>query len=201
MPRRRLSAKSASPNLLERLSPQEAVAVLRQLLERHLELRAEAERLASECMTSDSVEDIAQDVYDRMTAIDLDELNGRAGKHSWGYVEPGEAATELMDESLQDFVDDMRRKAELGLVPAAQNVCVGIVQGLYRARDTNSDGALGWAPDFPAEHADYIVRQFLRGCSQTTRKEACKSVAEILAKCAPDWAESLLNFAKQTSGQ
>jgi hypothetical protein len=63
-----------------------------------------------------------------------------------------------MDESLQDLADDMKRKADLGLVPAAQAVCAGIVQGLYQTRHVKSDGALGWAPDFPTEHAGYIVR-------------------------------------------
>ena len=115
-------------------------------------------------MSSISVEEVAQDVHDRIVGIGLDALSGRAGKYSWGCVEPGEAATELMDESIQDLVDDMKRKAELGLPLAAQVVCAGIVQGLYQARDTNSDGALGWAPDFPGEHADYVVGEFLRAC-------------------------------------
>jgi len=173
--------------------------VLRQLLEKHPELRPEAEQSATECVSSSSTDEIAQDVYDRITGIGLDELSGRAGKHPWGYVEPGEAAVELMDESLQDLADDMKRKAELGLLPAAQVVCVGIVQGLYQARDTKSDGALGWAPDFPAEHAGCIVEEFLGACSPAARKEARQNLEVYLVKCAPEWTEGLVracNYSK-----
>lgn len=164
---------------------------MKQLLEKHPELRPEAEQFATSYASSASSEDIAEEVQTRITNIDLDALNGRAGKHSWGYVEPGDAAVELIEEAIEDLQDDMKRKAELGLVAAAQTVCVGIVQGLYGARDTNSDGALGWAPDFPAEYAHYMVGEFIRACSSSTREEARKDLVAILAQCAPEWAEGL----------
>ena len=87
----------------------------------------------------------------------------------------------------------------MGLLPAAQVACVGIVQGLHQARDTKSDGALGWAPDFPAEHADYVVGDFLRACPVKNRKEARKNLIETLAKCAPEWTGSLLRAANEAA--
>jgi hypothetical protein len=199
MSQRKTSAQSRPPDLLQRLSPEEAAAVLGHLLEKHPELRSEAEQFATDYVSSSSFEEVAQAVYDRIVSIDLNALSGRAGKHSWGYVEPGEAAIELMDESIQDLVDDMKRKAELGLLPEARVVCAGIVQGLYRARGTNSDGALGWAPDFPGEHADYVVGDFLRACPREHRKEARKHLTEILAKCAPEWVEGLQRAANEAA--
>jgi hypothetical protein len=199
MRRRKTSAQSNPPGLLQRLNPEEAAVVLGHLLEKHPELCSEAEQFAADYVSGSSIEEVAQEVCDRITGIDLEALNGRAGKHSWGYVEPSEAAIELMDESIQDLVDDMERKAESGLLPAAQGVCAGTVQGLYQARDTDSDGALGWAPDFPAEHADYVVRTFLKACPREKRREARKGLAEALAKCAPEWAEDLLRAADQAA--
>src|SRR5690242_520114 len=111
MKRRKTSARSGLPRLLQRLSLEEAAAVLGHLLEKHPELRSEAEQFATGYVSSSSIEEVAQDVCDRIAGIDLDALNGRAGKHSWGYVEPGEAAIELMAESIQDLVDDTKRKA------------------------------------------------------------------------------------------
>ncbi|MGA2247451.1 MAG: hypothetical protein ABSH48_20875 [Verrucomicrobiota bacterium] len=193
------ATKSGLSDLLQRLSPEEAAAVLRHLLAKHSELRSEAEQFATDYVSSGSIEEVAQEVYDRIIGIDMDALNGRTGKHSWGYVEPSEAAVELMGESLEDLVDDMKRKAELGLLPAAQVACAGIVQGLYQARDTKSDGALGWAPDFPAEHADYVVGDFLRACPVKDRKEARNNLTETLAMCAPEWAERLLRAANEAA--
>jgi hypothetical protein len=129
----------------------------------------------------------------------LDDLNERAGAHSWGYVGPDQAAQDLLEEALEDLVEDMNRRAELGLVSAAEAVCAGMVQGLYQARDTKSDGALGWAPDFPGEEADYVVGEFLRACPPATRKAAQKSLMESLAKRAPRWAEDLKHAADRSN--
>jgi hypothetical protein len=197
MTRRKAAAKSAPAGLLEHLNPPEAVEVLKHLLEKHPQLRPEAEQFATSYVSSASTEDIAEDVQARIASIDLDALNGRAGKHSWGYVEPGDAAVELLEESIEDLQDDMKRKAELGLLVAARIVCIGVVQGLYGARDINSDGALSWAPDFPAEHASHMVTEFIRACSSSTRKEARSDLVSILAECAPEWAEGLERAAHQ----
>jgi|SRR5208283_192955 len=199
MTRRKASAKSDAAGLLKRLSPEEAVAVLHQLLDKHPELRSEAEQFASKLVSSCSIEDIAQDVCDRITGIDLDALSGRAGAHSWGYVGPGQAAQDLLEESLEDLLEDMKRRAELGLVSAAAAVCAGMVQGLYQARDTKSDGALGWGPDFPGEEADYVVGEFLRARPPATRKAAQKSLMESVAKRAPNWAEDLKRTADRSN--
>jgi HEAT repeat protein len=199
MTRRKASAKSDAAGLLERLSPEEAVAVLHQLFDKHPELRPEAEQVATKLVSSFSIEDIAEDVHYRVTSIDLDDLNGRAGAHSWGYVGPDQAAQDLLEEALEDLVEDMKRRAELGLVSAAEAVCAGIVQGLYQARDTKSDGALGWAPDFPGEESDYVVGEFLRACPPATRKAAQKSLMESLAKRAPRWVEDLKRAADRSN--
>lgn len=45
MSQRKTLAKSGSPDLLQRLNPEEAVEVLRHLLEKHPELRSGAEQV------------------------------------------------------------------------------------------------------------------------------------------------------------
>ena len=109
MARRTKSGKQAA-DILERLASEEAVAVLHLLLGKHPELRPEVEGMAKNVISSKSIEVIAADVFNAVTGIDLEALNGRAGKHSWGYVEPSEAAWELLEEALDDWVDDMKRK-------------------------------------------------------------------------------------------
>jgi len=204
MARRKAPAKSdasatalltSAPGLLDRLSSEEAVAVLQHLLDKHPELRSEGEQFATKLVSSSSIEDIARDVHCRITSIELDALNERAGAHSWGYVEPGQAAIDLLEEALDDLVEDMKRNAELGLASSAEAVCVGIVEGLYQARNTQSDGALGWASDFPGEEAAHVVAEFLRACRPAARMAVHKSLMETLAKRVPEWAEGLKRAA------
>jgi hypothetical protein len=190
LPRRTKSQKK-TVDLLNQLDSNEAAAVLHRLLERHPELRAEAEEMAKDAMASCSIEDIAADVSIAVTGLDLDALNGRAGKHSWGYMEPSEAAWELLEEAVEDFVDDMKRKVEADLMTAAETVCVGIVAGLSEAEGAKSEDVLGWAPDFPAEHAGHIVEEFLKLTRDKMNKSEREQFCENLVTHAPGWEEML----------
>jgi hypothetical protein len=87
-------------------------------------------------------------------------LNGRAGyRPGVGYVDPSEAADEILDEALQPFLDDLRRRARLGLQPAAADLAVGILLGLYRCRDGGSESLLEYCPDYAIERASGVLAQ------------------------------------------
>ena len=177
--------------LLDRLTPDEANAVLHGLMKKHPGLQPEAEELARNIVSLPSIEEIADEVFHAVTSVDLDALNERAGSHSWGYVEPSEAAGELLEESLDPLINNMKRQAELGLAAGAEAICVGIVEGLYRSRNVNTDGALGWAPDFPAEEAGHVVGEFFRSSPPAANLAAGKPLYETLAARAPEWADLL----------
>src|SRR5260370_28050715 len=100
-----------------------------------------------------SPDSIADEVEDALLQFDYDDLNGRAGSHSWGYVEPSEAAGELLEEAVEPFVNDMKRYLEMGLEDQAWQFCQGILAGLYRVRDGGKNDILNWVPDFPGEAA------------------------------------------------
>ena len=147
--------------LLDELQPGEAALVLRRLLAGHPELVGEAEEISRSTLGGVSFESIAGEVEDAVRQFDLDDLDGRAGRHSWGYTEPTEAAWELLEEALEPFVENMKRHLGLGLHAEAFEICKGIVLGLYQCRDSAGDEFLGWAEDFPAEAAGSAVADWI----------------------------------------
>lgn len=102
--------------------------MLRALIARHPELAAEAEELSRAVVTRVDAEAGAAEVEDAVLAFELDELNASAGRQRWGYVEPTEAASEVLEEALEPFLDEMRRRVELGFEAAAVATCQGIVR-------------------------------------------------------------------------
>lgn len=152
-PKRKSNPEVGSRTLLDKLDNAEAASVLRGLLGRHSELRPEAEAIAKDVLTGISPFSVADDVENAVLQYDYDDLNGRAGSHSWGYVEPTEAAWELLEEAVEPFVSDMKRYLGMGLEDQARQFCQGILLGLYRVRDGRDNDILGWAPDFPEEAA------------------------------------------------
>lgn len=133
------------------------------VLAAHPNLGAEAEAIARSHLGEVSFETIADEVQEAVRAPDLDDLNGRAGRHAWGYVEPTEAAWEILGESVEPFVADMKRRMELGLEADALEICKGVVLGLYRVERGEGGELAAWAPDFPAEAAGDALETWRRG--------------------------------------
>jgi hypothetical protein len=82
------------------------------LLQAHPELLAEAELLAAGFLSQGDRHAVAEDVADELRALHLSQLADRAGPQ-WGggYVDPNEAADEMLDEVVQPYLEDLERRA------------------------------------------------------------------------------------------
>jgi len=185
--------------VLGQLKPEEGAGVLRSLLERHPELVAEAEEIARARVTDVDPDAVAEDVEGVVLDLDLDDLNSRAGRHSWGYVEPSEAAWELLAEAVDPFLEEMKRHIELGFEAAATATCAGIVFGLYRCRGKSSDQVLGWAEDFPAETAGDAVATLAR--ESTAKHRRTWRLPGVIVDRVPEWAEMIGRASERGSGK
>lgn len=76
--------RKKTKGILNHLGPAEWAQVLRELLERHGDLREEADEIAASLIADVSVEAIAEEVSMLASSIDIERLGDRAGKHSWG---------------------------------------------------------------------------------------------------------------------
>ena len=153
----------SSPTLLSHLKPEEAAEVLGRMLKARPDLANEAERIAKAVLTEVNFEDTAVEVEDAVTGLDIDDVYARAGKHEWGYVEPGEAALEILDSAVEPFIQDIERQINLGLEAEALETCKGVVLGLYRVAQESEDEVLQCAPEFPAEAAGHAIDMWLGG--------------------------------------
>ena len=162
-PKKQAARKDTGRRTLERLKPEEAAGVLRDLLEVHPELASEAEGMARSLLHQVDYEDIAAEIEDEIRALDYEVLNARAGRHEWGYVEPSEAAWEILEETVEPLREDMKRHLELGLEAEALEICKGLVLGCYRLSERAGGDVLGWAPDFPGEAAGHALEVWYNG--------------------------------------
>lgn len=185
------------------MAPGELAAVLRALLAEHPDLRTEAESIATAMVSSPCAEDVAADVFDAVTSLGIESLHGRAGRTPWGYVEPSEAAWNLLHEAVEDFFDDMRRRIDLGLNDAVEATCCGIVIGLYRSRahGAGSDGPLGWAQDFPSEEACAAIAELIRAFPAQGRGAARDRLAAALGDSVPEWDAMIARAAERAANK
>ena len=179
--------KKRHVSALERLRPEESARVLRMLIDRHAELRPELEDLARSIVSEINLDGFVDRVERALLDIDMEELGARGGRTIGGYVEPAEAAWELLDEALQPFLNDLKRSIELGLEPQAVEQSKGIVLGLYQSdQKASNDHVLEWAPDFPLEGAGEVVHLLERE-SRKHQGKPWRMPNEFLIQ-VPKWA-------------
>ncbi|MBI4471284.1 MAG: hypothetical protein HY646_01360 [Acidobacteria bacterium] len=180
-----------SKDVLDHLTGADAECLLRELLRRHPGLRQEVGTIARDLVADVSVEDVRAEVSESLRSVGLDELNDRAGSHSWGYVEPSEAAWELLEEAVEEFLEDMKRRKEAGLEVGAEKVCQGVILGLFDVRQSRNEGALGWAPDFPAESAGQALADFIAMFPRSEKARAGRRILTGLGEQAAEWTDML----------
>ena len=140
---------------------------------------------------------MADEVEQAVLDLDVDELDTRAGPTRWGYVEPADAAEELLGEAVDPFLEEMKRHIELGFEAAAAETCAGIVLGLYRCRGKGSDRLLGWAEDFPADTASQAVATLTR--ESATKHGRSWRLPDAIVDQVPEWADMISRASRPPS--
>ena len=193
--RRRSSERT---RILDALDPDEAAIVLWQLLANHPEIEEEAAELALSMLQGASFDAVAEDVDDAVRSLGIEELYAGAGKHAWGYVEPAEAAWQVVEEKIQPFLEEIRRRATLGLNDEALEFTKGVVLGLYRVEVEDQCEAVEHAPDFAAEYACEAVDLWrkTRRCGgkvgQAGRSTRRAFPLDFIRERLPEWESMLM---------
>lgn len=166
---------------LDALSGAEHARILAELLTSHPELRSEAEDAARRLLDDASVDAIAESVAWALEDLPLDALAMRSGRiRGRGYVHETEAAWEIVEEAVEPFLADLRRRASLGL-DAAVAVATGIMAGLYRCREPEDGTVVSYAgPDSLSELADQVVDE--------ANKLGVELSPDVAEQFWPDWS-------------
>lgn len=171
--------------VLDGLTDAEAQAVLRLLLERHPALVAEAETLAAKVASGVDRDVVADSVEAEAGLLGLDDLGARSGRQAFGYVEPGEAAWELLQEVVQGPQDDIVRLATMGLEDGARATCEGVLLGLYRLDKQAEHEVIVYAEDFPAEAFADTLERWLKADGPMKGKRALAE--DFVDRQIPEW--------------
>lgn len=128
---------------LERLTDDERGQLLGELLVAHPEQVAEAERLALAKLAIVDVDEVADSLERALREAEVDQLAHRAGRvRGRGYVHENEAAYEILEEILQRALDDLSRRAALGLHDVACQMALGLLRGLANCHEGVEDGTV-----------------------------------------------------------
>lgn len=127
------------------------------------------------------IESVAVEIRTALVELELADLAVRAGRQPGGeYVHETDAVYDLVEGAVQPFVDDLRRRARLGMREAAAKLALGVLAGLYRCRDPRDGTVLAYAgTDTPEEFAAWVLDETAKAQVELTRVD--------VASACPDW--------------
>lgn len=164
--------------LIDNLSPDDALSILKSLAADDPPLATRIAEMALKRRTDVDPEEVAAELYDALEALEVEELWDRAGETRDGYVEPGEAAEQMIDGVLEPFLEEMKRYQKMGLTLEARQMCTGLLLGLHQFKYKSTSEFKDWAPDSPIVFAEVVVDAWQDGHPSGADVQALKAFIE-----------------------
>jgi hypothetical protein len=167
--------------VIDQLSPSDALAILRTLAASDEELAACIAEIALARLREVNSDEIAAMVATELDMLEVEEVWDRAGSTRDGYVEPGEAADQMVAEVLEPFLAELKKYQKLGMSAEANQVCMGLLAGLCEFEHESESEFKDWAPDAASVFAEEVVDAWKAGSPGRADVAAMKSfIAEEL---------------------
>jgi len=171
-------------SIIDHLSPNDALAILRILVHEDDRLGARIAEVATSYLSNVDPEEIALDLYAELDALNVEEVWDRAGASRHGYIEPQEVASEMIEQVIEPFWQEMHKYARMGFHAQAKQVCTGLLLGLYRFEHESTNEFKDWAVDESAEFAREVIRRWRGG---TPSRADVREVRHIIDEQLKGW--------------
>lgn len=164
--------------IIDHLSPSDALSILRTLADSDEQLARRIAEIATAHLSEVDPEEIAVVLYDELDALEVEEVWDRAGPKRHGYVDPGEAADQMIEEVIDPYLEELKKYQELGMNTEANRMCMGLLMGLYRFDHESRSEFKDWAPDAPSNFAWTVIDAWKAGAPNRMDVKALKAFIE-----------------------
>jgi hypothetical protein len=172
-------------NTIDKVSPEQALEILRRLAKNSPTIKKQIEREAEEVLKEIDVEEICEGVYSALDGIDVEELWDRSGSSRHGYSRPEDMAVEMMEEELEPFNKEVCRYFEMGMANEAKLYCMGVLKGIYQYEQTSKSEFKAWAADIPGECFAYLLLEWKK---RAGNEDDVKEMGEFIERECGKWA-------------
>ena len=170
--------KSAKQDLLDTITPDDALQILRTICAEDKEIAEKIERVANEYLRDVDIDQIAEDVKFELDGLEVEDLWDRSGPSREGYSEPGEMAYEMLEEELEPFLAQIRKYHKLAKPNEAKLYCMGLLKGISQYEKESKSEFKGWAGDGVGECLQWVFLEWEKGNQSTDDLKEMKRFME-----------------------
>jgi hypothetical protein len=175
-------------DVIGKLTSEQALKIIERLCRKGGEIREAVVAEAMNLLVEISLDGTADDVFDALDSIDVQDCWDRAGGSRDGYTSPDEAAVDLVEEELQPFFDQVERYHELGMPEQEAAYCKGVILGIYRYEQESKSEFKEWAQDIPDECAGYLLETWRE---RNPEQAGIDAMHTFIRERCPKWAKWL----------
>ncbi len=139
-------------DVLDEISEEDAYIILKRLASEDNNIKKRIEKIALDYLSDVDIDEIAEDVFDELDRIEVEELWDQSGKTRYGYVDPNERAWEMFEEQLEPFIDQMEKYQNLSMHMEAKRYCLGILKGIHKFEKSATTEFADWVIDAPQDY-------------------------------------------------
>ncbi|HYS49891.1 MAG TPA: hypothetical protein VEM36_14065 [Xanthobacteraceae bacterium] len=175
-------------DVISKLTPDQALQIVERLTRKGGKIREAVVTEAMNILTEIDVAETADEVFNGLGSIDVQECWDRSGSSRDGYTSPDEAAAEIIDEELQPFLDQIERYHELRMFEQEAAYCMAVILGIYRYERESKSEFTAWSADVPSECAGFLLDNWRKRNRDPARLDA---MHEFIRERCPEWAKWL----------
>lgn len=179
----------APREIIAQLSPGDALSILQSLANSDEELARRIAEMAIAQLSQVDPEEVASALYDGLNALEVEEVWDRAGETRYGYVDPSEAAFQMIDEVIEPLLEELSKYQKLGLNTQANEMCMGLLLGFYQFEHEATSEFKNWAVDAPISFAETVVEAWKDG---TPSRADVKTVRTFVEEELGGWGRRLV---------
>ncbi|MBT8366921.1 MAG: hypothetical protein KJP23_19705 [Deltaproteobacteria bacterium] len=147
--------------LLEQISGEEALNILRLLSAQDQNIENRIEELAKNILKDVDLEEVSEEVFFDLDIIDVHDLWDQSGARSNGeYTSTEEMAYEMIENEIKPHINNFIRLHKSGLKSASISYCMGLLKGIYLYSNESSSEFKDWTADIPEEFFRQILEEW-----------------------------------------
>ena len=172
-------------DVIGKLTSEQALEIVERLCRKGGDIRDAIVAEAMNVLTEFSLEETADEVFDALDLIDVQDCLDQAGGVRDGYTSADEAAVDIIEEELQPFFDQVERYHELGMPEQEATYCMAVILGIYRFEHESKSEFKKLAEDVPAECAANLLEEWR---TRNPSQAGIDAMYGFIRERCPKWA-------------
>jgi len=154
---------SEKKQIMDDIRAKYAYEILNRLADEDAKISKRIEELAFEYLREVDPDDVADGVFHNLDSLEVEDVWDKSGGTRHGYVDPYELASEMFEDVLEPYLEELRKFQKLSMDEKAKLHCMGILKGIYKFEIDATTEFKDWSGDDPHVYFIQVFEEWEKG--------------------------------------